>query len=91
MQTFAARLLTGTGKHEHLRSLLGLPIPERTDFKLLLLTFKSLNDVAKPYMEELLVPNRPTRTLRSGDKGLSVQTKYNQLKPMVIELFHHSS
>ena len=67
VQTFAARLLTGTRKHEHLRSLLWLPIPERTDFKLLLLTFKSLNDVAKPYMEELLVPTRPTRTLRSGD------------------------
>ena len=35
-----------------------LPIPERIDhvgFKLLLLAFKSLNDVAPPYMEELLV------------------------------------
>ena len=46
-----ARLLTGTRKHEHehispiLRSLHCLPIPEIIDFKLLLLTFKSLNDV----------------------------------------------
>ena len=39
-------------------------------------------------MEELLVRHRPTRTLRSADKGLPVQTKYNQLKPMVTELFH---
>ena len=39
-------------------------------------------------MEELLVPYRPTTALRSADKGLLVQTKYNQLKPMVTELFH---
>ena len=67
VQNSAARLLTGTRKHEHispiLRSLPWLPIPERIDFKLLFLTFKSLNDVAPPYMEELLVRYRPTRTL----------------------------
>ena len=80
-QNSAARLLTGTRKREHispiLRSLHWLPIPERIDFKLLLLTFKSLNDVAPPYMEELLVRYRPTKTLRSADEGLLVQTKYN--------------
>ena len=83
MQHSASRLLTGTRNHEHispiLRSLHWLPIPERIDFKLLLLTFKSLNDVAPPYMEELLVPYRPTTAWRSADKGLLVQTKYNQL------------
>ena len=67
VQNSAARLLTGTRKHEHispiLRSLPWLPIPERIDFKLLLLTFKSLNDVAPPYMEELFIRYRPTRTL----------------------------
>ena len=80
-QNSAARLLTGTRKREHispiLRSLHWLPIPERIDFKLLLLTFKSLNDVAPPYMEELLVRYRPTRTLRSAAKGLLVQPNYN--------------
>ena len=30
-------------------------------------------------MEELLVPYRPTTAWRSADKGLLVQTKYNQL------------
>ena len=81
MQNSAAHILTGTRKHEHispiLRSLHWLPILVRIDFKLLLLTFKSLNDVAPPYMEELLVRYRPTRALRSEDKGLLVQTKYN--------------
>ena len=81
VQNSAARLLTGTREHEHispiLRSLHWLKIPEKIDFKLLLLTFKSLNDVAPPYMEETLVFYRPTRTLRSADKGVLVQTKYN--------------
>ena len=90
MQNSAARLLTGITKHEHispiLRSLHWLPIPERIDFKLLLLTFKSLNDVAPPYMEKLLVRYRPTRTLGSADKGPLIQTKYN-LKTYGYESF----
>ena len=73
-----------------LRSLHWLPIPERIDFKLLLLPFKSLNDVAPPYMEEPLVRYRPTRTLRSADKGLLVQTKY-YLKLNVYRDFSHAA
>ena len=92
MQNYSARLSTGPRKHEHispiLRSLHWLPIPERIDFKLLLLTFKSLNDVAPPYMEELLVRYRSTRTPRSTDKGLLVQLQNTTLKPMITELFH---
>ena len=74
-------LVCSLHKNEHispiLRSLHWLPIPERIEFKLLLLTFKSLNDVAPPYMKELLGRYRPTRTLRSADKGLLVQPNYN--------------
>ena len=66
-----------------------MPIPERFDFKRLLLTFKSVNDVASPYMEELLVRYRPTRTLRSADKGVLVQTKYN-LKTYGYRAFSHA-
>ena len=91
VQNSAARLSTGTRKHEYispiLRSLHWLPIPERIDFKLLLLAFKSLNDVAPLYMDELLVRYRPSRNLRSANKELLVQPKYN-LKHIVTELFH---
>ena len=73
-----------------LRSLHWSPIPERIDFKLLVLPFKSLNDVATPYMEEPLVRYGPTRTLRSADKGLLVQTKYN-LKLYVYRDFSHAA
>ena len=59
VQNSAAQTLTGTRKHEHilpvLRSLHWLLLPERIDFKLLLLAFKSLNDLAPPYAEEMLV------------------------------------
>ena len=94
MQNFAARLLTGTRKHVHIspifRSLHWLAMAERIYLKLLLLTFKSLNDLAPPYMEELLVRYRPTRTLRSTDKGLSVKTKY-KLKTYGYRAFSQAS
>ena len=95
MQNYSARLSTGPRKHEHispiLRSLHWLPIPERIDFKLLLLTFKSLNDVPPPYMEELLVRYRSTRTLRSADKGLLVQTTKYNLKTYDYRAFSHAT
>ena len=95
MQNYSARLSTGPRKHEHispiLRSLHWLPIPERIDFKLLLLTFKSLNDVAPPYMEELLVRYRSTRTPGSADKGLLVQTTKYKLKTYDYRAFSQAT
>ena len=41
-------------------------------------------------MEELLVRYRPTRTLRSSDKRLPVQTKYN-LKTYGYRAFSHAA
>ena len=80
VQNSAARLLTSTKKHEHISpilwSLLWLPIPERIDFKLLLVTFKSL------------MMYRPTRTMRSVDKGHLVQADYN-LKTYGYRAFSH--
>ena len=94
VQNSAAHILTGTRKHEHispiLRSLHWLPILARIDFKLLLLTFKFTEFLALPYMEELLVRYRPTRALRSADKGLLVQTKYN-LKTYGYRAFSHAA
>ena len=53
-------------------------------------TPESLNDVALPYMEELLVCYRPTRTLRSVDKGHLVQPNYN-LKTYGYRAFSHAA
>ena len=66
VQNSAARLLTGTRRHEHvtpvLRDLLWLPVHERIRFKILLMTFKCLNQLAPSYLSDLLIHYRPSRT-----------------------------
>ena len=47
-----------------------LPVEQRITFKVLLLTFKALNNLAPPYLSQLIVPYNPTRNLRSASKHL---------------------
>ena len=65
VQNAAARVLTRTKKREHitpvLASLHWLPVKSRIEFKILLLTFKALNNMAPLYLKELIVPYQPTR------------------------------
>ena len=67
-QNVAARILTKTRKFEHitpiLKELHWLHVRERIQFKLLILTWKSLNGIAPEYLSSLLVPYKPTRALR---------------------------
>ena len=62
VQNSAARLLTGSRKHEHikpvLRDLHWLPVHERIRLKILLMTFKCLNQLAPSYLSDLLVQPR---------------------------------
>ena len=73
VQDYAARLLTGTRKYDSitpiLKELHWLPVAERIHYKILLLTFKSLNNLAPFNLKELLTPYVPTRTLRSSNEG----------------------
>ena len=82
VQNAAARVLTKTKKREHispvLASLHWLPVKSRIEFKILLLTFKALNNMAPVYIEELLVPYQPTRALRSQNSGLLVVPKVSK-------------
>lgn len=56
-----------------LKDLHWLPIKYRIDYKVLLLTFKALNDLAPLYLKDLLQPYQPARVLRSmNDNLLSV-------------------
>ena len=72
----AARLLMHVKKHEHITPTLvdlhWLPVSHRITFKLLLLTFKALNNMAPSYICDLLVKYKPSRTLRSSDASLLV-------------------
>ena len=47
-----------------------LPIKQRIEYKLLLLTFRSLHGLAASYLSDLLIRYEPTRALRSADAHL---------------------
>ena len=58
--------------------------------KNLFLALKSLNGASSPYTEELLIRYSRTSTLRSANKGLLVQPKYN-LKTYDYRAFLHAA
>ena len=70
VQNSAARIITKTPKFDHvtpvLMSLHWLPIKQRIDFKVLLLVFKALKNVAPGYICDLLQLRTAPRTLRSS-------------------------
>ena len=53
------RLLTRTGKYEHitliLKELHWIPVDQRIEFKILVLTFKALNGTTPKYLRDLLI------------------------------------
>jgi len=81
IQNIAARLVTGTRKQEHitpvLKMLHWLPVEQRIQYKILLITYKCLNNLAPLYLSELIQKHIPTRQLRSKSKNLLVVPKYN--------------
>ena len=74
MFNIAARILTLTKRTEHitpiLRSLHWLPIEKRVQYKILLLTFKTVHNLAPPYLCELIKPYTNARHLRSSSMNL---------------------
>ncbi len=76
VQNAAARVLTRSRKYDHitpiLQSLHWLPIKFRISYKILLLAYKALNDLAPAYLTSLLSCYNPTRSLRSQNSGLLV-------------------
>jgi hypothetical protein len=74
IQNTAARILTRTKSWEHispiLRSLHWLPVMKRIEYKILILTYKCLCNQAPDYLQEMLEPYQPGRSLRSSDKLL---------------------
>ena len=74
IQNAAARLIFNQPKFSHvsplLRSLHWLPVAARTEYKTLTLTFKATKGMAPSYLQNLIKPYEPTRSLRSADTGL---------------------
>ena len=67
-------MLTSNRRSVHithvLQDLHWLPVKYRIDFKILIITFKALNNLAPPYLSDLLHPHTPTCCLRSADANL---------------------
>lgn len=76
VQNCAARLILCGAKHERitplLRELHWLPVEQRIIFKILLLTFKVLNNLSPSYIRDLLQTYKPSRSLRSSTMNLLV-------------------
>ncbi len=76
VQNAAARVLTRSRKYDRitpiLQSLHWLPINFRISYKILLLAYKALNDLAPAFLTNLLSRYNPTRSIRSQNSGLLV-------------------
>ncbi len=74
VQNAAARVLTRSGKYDHitpiLQSLHWLPIKFWISYNILLLVYKALNDLAPAYLTNLLSRYNPTRSIRSQNSAL---------------------
>ena len=81
VQNCAARLTTRTKKCQHITPVLEelhwLPVMQRVKYKILLLTYKALNEMAPQYMTDLLEHYIPPRNLRSASKNLLKVPKSN--------------
>ena len=79
IQNAAARVLMITNRRDHispvLASLHWLPVKFRIEFKILLLTYKALNDQATSYLKGLIVGYFPNRALCSQTAGLLVASR----------------
>ena len=81
VQNNAARIICRSSRSDHispvLRSLHWLPVDCRIDYKVLLLVFKALNDLAPSYLSDLIHLYVPSRQLRS-----SADTRVLRLPPV---------
>ena len=83
LKNAAARIIAGTRKYDHitpiLRELHWLPVKEKIDFKVSLLTFKALNNMAPAYLKDVLRFQTSDRyKLRSENSGALIvpRTKF---------------
>ena len=74
VQNAAAKLIYGYKRYDHvevpLQELHWLPIEYPIKYKILMICYKCLNGNGSDYLKELLVPYRPTRSLRSCSANL---------------------
>jgi hypothetical protein len=79
------RIVTLTRKQDHISPILynlhSLPVEQRIVFKIILLTFKVLHNVAPSYLCDLVKSYVPSRSLRSSSLNLLTKQYYNTPSP----------
>ena len=74
IQNCAARIVTNTGKYDHitpfLKKLHWLPVRFRISYKILLITYKIIFGEAPEYLSELISVKKSSRTLRSSNQTM---------------------
>ena len=84
VQNASAKLVTKSKKYDHVTPLLAklhwLPIKNRIIFKLLLLTYKALNDKGPTYLKDLFTFYKPSLNLRSSSDPLILIVPKTSLK-----------
>jgi hypothetical protein len=74
VQNSAARILSGCHRHEHVTPILHklhwLPVTQRIKYKVAVLVFKAKHGIGPSYLQELIKPYKPRRSLRSADQEL---------------------
>ena len=84
VQNAAARLLTKTRKFDHITPILASlhwpPMTSRSDFKVLLLTYKALHGLSPSYLKDLIIPYSPSRSRRSSGAGFLALPKVQKVQ-----------
>ena len=79
LQHRAARLITHTKKHDHIKPVMRylhwLSVRSRIIFKIMLLVYKSIHGLAPAYLSELIKPYAPESNLRSGMKNRLIEPR----------------
>ena len=74
IQNNSARIVSRCRRRDHITPILSslhwLQVKDRIDFKIALLTFKSLHGLAPAYIRDLITPYQPHRSLRSLNLSL---------------------
>jgi len=79
VQNTLARVVSGARRRDHIRPVLKdlhwLPVPQRIQYKVALITHKTLSTGQPPYLHNLISEHKPSRHLRSeGQRLLSKPT-----------------
>ena len=95
VQNSATRIISRTPSTKHitpiLKQLHWLPVQHSIHFKILLLSFKALHNLAPPYLSELLQPYTPSPTLRSSSSSSLLSTPSARLSTMWLRAFSRSA